>query len=643
MNAHYPHLFEPIRIGNKVARNRITQAGTTSSTGKDGQPTERTNVRYRRIAKGGIGVIVSESMRVHSSNTGRNETGFLLYRKEIIPAVEKLARAVKDEGALFVVQLNHGGRQHHKQQIPFVAGPSAIACPHSGGVPHQLSKTEITEIVQGFGKAALHAKLAGCDGVEIHGAQGHLIQEFISPFSNQRDDEYGGSFENRLRFAREIMTTIRENVGPDFIVGYRMGIEEFTEGGITVDDSRQAVEYFRKLGMIDFWSLVQGNFNTIDTHLPDAHYPLMPYVDIQAQIKAVAGDTPVIASTRITMPDQAETIIAQGKADMVALCRALIADPEWPQKAEEGRSEDICRCIATSFCWGGGTVHPLTCEVNTSVGRESDPPITRAEKPKRVVVVGAGPAGLEAATIAKQRGHDVVVLEKAPNVGGKLIFTRHYLPYHETSYALDYLQRRAEKAGVTIRTTTPGTRESVLAEKPDAVIVAAGSEIYAPKLAGDDSVKAVVYSKAEAGATVVVMDEDGYYWASCMTEQLARRGCKVIYVTRFNEPLRELVECSRISAIRAMDERGVKFYSMWEVNRCDRGDVVLRHYYNRKHEERIVGVADVVWVGAQRTNDQLVEELKAAGIARVQAVGDALMPRRLANATSEGYKAALAV
>ncbi len=648
MNSPYPRLFEPIRICASVSRNRVMRLATTTNTGANGVASERTVAFYRALARGGTGVIVTESMRVHASNAAR-DAAMLAYDPRIVPSLARLADAVHGEGSLLIAQLNHGGRQHHANLVPTLWAPSALACPHSGGIPHEMSRAEIASLVQGFVASARHAREAGMDGVEIHGAQGHLIQEFISPFSNRRSDEYGGSLENRLRFAREILSAVRDAMGPDVIVGYRMGVDEFEPGGLTTDDSVDIAHRLVELGVCDYLSLAQGTFNTLDTHLPDSHYPPLTYVDLHARIKAAAPQVPVVTSSRIQTPEQAESILSGGKADMVGLCRALVADPEWPLKAASGRREDIRVCVSTSQCWGWIVEgRRIACSINPTLGFELDlPPLARSAAARRVVVIGGGPSGLEAARTAAECGHEVVLFESAAELGGKLARARQLLPAYEAGNAVAHLARQVVKLGVDVRIGTRATVAGVRAERPSAVIVATGATIIAPPVSGDGSVP-VLACGSELPAQlppgeVVVMDEDGYFWAAAVTETLAQRGTRVIYVTRFFEALREVPEVTRIAALRALDKLGVGLRPTMFVDRIERGGVSLRHYYNRERVERRDGVGAILWLGVQRANDALAHELLAAGVDNVKVVGDAHAPRRLANAIAEGHRAARAV
>ncbi|MBI4082185.1 MAG: FAD-dependent oxidoreductase, partial [Candidatus Lambdaproteobacteria bacterium] len=528
MAESYSHLFSPIRLGAKQVPNRVMRLATTTNLGENHQVSERLLGHYRAIAQGGAGSIVTESTRIHPAERAR-EGALYLFQREVIPGLRRLADTVHGEGALLFVQLNHGGRQHHSALIPNLVAPSAIACPHSGGVPHELTLAEVEDMIASFIRAALHAREGGCDGVEIHGAQGHLIQEFLSPFSNRRTDEYGGSFENRLRFARRIIQGVREKTGRDFVVGYRLGVEEFTPGGITLEDSKRVAREFAAEGLIDYLSLSQGNFNTIETHLPDRHSPPLVYQELHAAVKAEAGALPVVASTRIKTPAQAESLLAGGKADLIGLCRALIADPDWPRKSKSGRADEIRLCIACNQCWGWSLdSRPLSCVVNPLAGREHElGPLAKAEQSRRVVVVGGGPAGLEAARVAAERGHRVVVLERGDKLGGKLQNVDRLPLAAEVSHAVKHLAAQVARLGVDVRMATTASAELVAAERPDAVVVATGATPYVPELPSDGSVPlltgaGLAYAQKLEGARIVVMDEDGYYWAEAVLEAALR-------------------------------------------------------------------------------------------------------------------------
>lgn len=643
MSVNYPHVFQPIKLGPHLARNRVMRVATGTNSGKDGKVTDQMVALHQRLARGGTAVIVSESMRVHHSNRGRNES-FVLYRSETIPSLAKVAEAVHAEGSLFVAQLNHGGRQHHSNEHPTLWAPSAVACPHSGGTPHAMSKREIREVVDGFATAAANAKAAGCAGVEIHGAQGHLIQEFISPFSNKRTDEYGGSMANRVRFAQEIVQAIRDKVGTEFMLGYRMGVHEFWPGALDTEQSLEAAMALDQLGMIDYFSLAQGNFNTLDYHLPDAHFPPAAFVDIQSRFKPMLR-APVAASGRITTPEQAQKIIGSGQADMVGMCRALVADPEWAVKAQADQPEEIRQCIGCMRCWVWVTeAKPLRCAINPTVGQELIPFPTLKRK-KKVVVIGGGPGGLEAARASAEAGHEVVLFERGVALGGKLVWAKGHQPYNESSIALKYLINKVHQLGVDVRLRSAPALEMIQAERPDSVVVATGATPCIPQeLVSDSTVPVVTMGAFCDGAKVVVMDEDGYFWGATTTEFLARQGCQVTYVTRFLEPFRELAEVTRISTLRELDKMGVRLLSNTFVERVETGGVVLRHFYNTEREERIEQVDALVWIGRQTANgDEIARELEQAGIPDVRIIGDAYAPRRLPNAIQEAYQAAAAI
>ena len=648
MSASFPHLFSPVKLGPRRAPNRVMRLATTTNLGEQGRISDRMVAFYRRLAQAQVGSLVTESLRVHGSGRARGTT-INIFAPEIVPSLRKLAEAVHEEGSLLIAQLNHGGRQHHAHAIPPLWGPSPIACPHSGGVPHEMTLAEVEEVIDAFVRSAVNARDAGVDGVEIHGAQGHLIQQFVSPFSNQRTDEYGGSFENRLRFPREIVQRVRQAVGKDFVVGYRLGVEEFAPGGITLEDSKRITRQLAALGAIDYLSLSQGNFATIETHLPDRHAPLGVYRDLHRQIKAEAGDVPVVTCTRIQTPEQAEEILAAGEADLVGLCRALIADQDWARKATDGRSEQIRLCIGCNQCWGWITEgQPVTCVHNPTMLAELElGPIKPVETPRRVVVVGGGPGGLEAARVAAERGHTVTLFERGDELGGQIHGAANIPGQGEVGNVLRFLVPQVEQLGVDVRLNTEATVESILAEQPDAVIVATGADPALPFVQTDGSVPLVPSLKLEdfeklGEGRLVVMDEDGYFWASEVAEMLADLKLPVTVVTRFFEVFRELPAVTRPVALRVLDDLGVEMKPNSEVDRIEDGSVVLKHFYS-KREERIPNAGGVVWIGNRQANGRLGEDLRRLGAFKVQVIGDAVQPRRLANAIQEGHRAGRSV
>lgn len=457
-----------------------------------------------------------------------------------------------------------------------------------------------------------------------------------------------------MRFGRKIIEGVRRRIGQGAVVGYRLGVEEFTEGGLTIDDTCEIAERLWRDGLVDYLSLSQGNFNTIETHLPDRHWPQMAYRDIQRRIKEAVGDLVVVQSTRIQTPEQAEDIIATGDGDMVGLCRALIVDPEWAKKAEEGRSDEIRRCIACNQCWdwiSGG--EPIACATNAVAGREHHfGKLKRAERAK-IVIVGGGPAGLEAARVAAKRGHDVVLIERSNKLGGKFVHSARLPGNSELKHLTDFLEQAVRRLGVDIRLGVDATAQSVILEYPYAVILACGADPIVPAIPGDGSVSTFAATGPDelerlptSGDNLVLMDEDGYFWSAGIAETAAKIGRSrrqtLTLATRFFEPLRELPMVSRIATLRELDTVGARIRTSMFVSRITGGSVVLKHALTGR-KELVPGVAALIWVGAQSVRSRLYDELKIAGMDRTHLIGDAYAPRRLPVALFEAQTIARAV
>ena len=648
MTTLYPNLFRPIRLGTREAKNRIMRVATTANLAERNRVGERALAFYRTLAKGGVGTIVTEALRTDPRDPF-GPGAITIFDRGGLNGIRRIADVCHAEGALLIGQLNMGGRQHLASRVaPYLIAPSAIPCPRSGGVPHELTTREVKETIETYIMCAVHCVEAGMDGVEIHGAQGHLIQQFLSPFTNRREDEYGGSLENRMRFAREILEGVRRRIGPKAVVGYRMGAEEFTEGGLSADDTIEIARQLCRDGLADYLSLAQGNFNSIEQHLPDRHWPILAFRGIHGRFKAVANGIPVVASTRVQAPEQAESVIAAGEADMIGLCRALIVDPDWPAKAKRGDASRIRRCIACNQCWAWiSTGEPIACATNPVTGREYQwGPLERdkAEIARHVVVVGGGPGGLEVARVAAVRGHRVTLLERNEAVGGRIRHAGGVRHHEEMRHVLDFLVPEVERAGVEIRTGVTADGPTVAALQPDHVVVATGAYPTVPDLPSDGSVPLVTADGAVAldgleGRRVVIMDEDGYYWTSAVAESVMAQGREPVVVARFFEVTREIPVVSRIAFLREVDRSGGALRPNTSVARISEGRVILANYLTGR-EEAIEDVAAVVWVGlALPTGSRIAQDIEDAGVERrnIHVIGDAYQPRRLVNALVEAH------
>jgi len=509
-----------------------------------------------------------------------------------------------------------------------------------------MTVDEIRAVTAGMVVSSRHLQEAGIDGVEIHGAQGHLLQQFLSPVSNHRTDAYGGPLANRLRFHLETLGGIRQACGPEFVIGLRLGVEEFTEGGLTFAEARLAAATIAATGLIDYLSISQANFNSIAKFTPDRRDPPMPYVRYPAGIRADRPGVPVVACGRILEPAQAEQILQNGQADLIGLCRPLLADADWARKAFEGHASEIRRCIGCNQCWSWtGAGRPIACVENPVTGRELElggDTLRPVETPRRVVVVGGGPGGMEAARVAAMRGHRVTLFERETRLGGAVVDAAVVPSQADVGWLAEFLGDEMGRTGVEVRLGVEAGVDEVRAERPDAVIVACGAAEIRDGLGDTGAVPVhtpveILRHTAAAGDHVVVLDEDGYYEGCAIAEFLAQRGARVHLVTRFFEVGREIPTTSLTTTLGALDRLGVELVPTAWLARVDGRDVRLAHYYSGR-EWSLRDVDSLVHVGGRSARNALYLALRGT-LPEVRCVGDAYMPRRIADAVREGHAA----
>lgn len=648
-------LFEPIQLRGREARNRVMQLATTNNLDDEGRIGPDLVEFYATRARHGVGIVVTEGLGAHHSAHGGRETSLgrsrvAAFDPGLRDELAVLAEAVRAEGALIIGQIFHGGRQHHANRIPMLWGPSAEPCPHSGGIPHEMTHEEIESAIEGFATAAEVLVDAGFDGVEIHGAQGHLIQEFMSGYSNLRTDEYGGSLENRMRFPLEVGHAVRRAVGDGPIVGYRIAGSELSENGIDREGSSEIAVALVEGMDLDYLSVSMGNFNSIEIHTPDRHHEPGEFIDYAGSIReAVAGRVPIIGCGRILTPSQAEDVIAKGHADMVGLCRPLLADERWVEKAKADLEARIRVCISCNQCWGSIIdERRILCIQNAVTGNErefgGDIPI--AGEHKRVVIVGGGPSGMEAARVAAARGHDVILFERSDHLGGSVAVAATIPGHGDIDNVRGFLADEVAANGVEVRLKQDVKLQWVLDELPDAVVIATGSTprndllgapVDFPVLTSID----VVRDRVPTGGRTVLFDEDGYYQGAEVAEMIARSGTELTVVTRFWEFAREIPATSKVTTMRALDELGVEIVPVTWFSRVEGRSVVLAHYLTGR--ERIIeNVDSIVHVGRADAEDGLYRELKGL-VPELYLVGDAYQPRRIHDAVMEGHRVGRAI
>jgi len=637
----FKSLFSPFKIGNIELKNRIVMPPmATHFADFDGSVNDRHIAYYVERARGGVGYITSEHTGVLKQGRAfPNMT--LIDTDQQIPSFKKLVEAIHQESGKIVIQINHAGRQTSSSVTgsPIVA-PSAIPCPVRKEMPHAISFEEIQKIVEAFGEAARRVKETGADGVEIHMAHGYLINQFLSPFSNKREDEYGGDADRRMRMAIDVLRTVRNQVGPDFTVLCRLSADEYVEGGLKLEDTKEIAKALERNGAdalhISACVAASGYLNH-----PPYYAEEGVFVHLAQGIKSTVS-IPVIAVGRIRTPELANKIVEERKADLISMGRALIADPYLPLKALEGRADDIVPCISCNRCIQSIRKGALQCAVNPETGREDIFKLKKTDHPKKIWIIGGGPSGMKAAEIASRRGHKVTLYEKNGKLGGRFLLAAIPPKKQVLMEFTDYLVRQIERLPVKMILGKPFDPSLLEKDAPDVIIVATGAKPFFPPIEGIRgspalSVEEALSGSASHGRKTIVVGGGGI--GSEVADHLSEDGKEVTLIEMREGIALDLVGHLQHFLNKRLREKGVQILVNTKATRFEREGLWVE---DPQGIRKLEGFDSMVISLGSIPNNELVESLKGK-VPEVYVVGDASKPREVMEAVFEGEEIALKI
>lgn len=648
------NVFTPLVLNRLSARNRIFVPAHTTNFGAGHLPTERHTAYHRARARGGAAICMFEAVRVMENSLGRPQ-GVAGYMKECVPAYRRVVDAVHEEGALFFAQVCHLGRQIEGEFERTVSwGPSPIRWSLGAYPPHQMSAQDMAAVIDGHLRTVDNMLRAGVDGIELHWGHGHLLQQFLSPLSNARSDEFGGSTENRMRFPLEVARRLRAAVGAGFCLGVRLSAEEFVPGGLHVEEAVTIAQHLVREVRTDFIHVTHSAYHmskSLGTQMADMGVDKAMFRGLAGAIRAATRDADnavaIFAVCKFRDLHEADAFIAVGDADMVGMARAHIADPDIVNKTRAGRETEIRPCIGCNQGCAQNLERNLaiTCLVNPAVGREGVwAPLREAQAAavRDILVVGGGPAGMEAAAVAAERGHRVQLWERGGALGGRLALAAALRQREDIGLWLRYAFDRLQRAGVQVMLNTAASAQRIAAAAPHEVILATGAEPLAFVL--DDGRAALTLDQAAtmacAGQRVAVYDETGDWGAYGLVEHLAQQGAQVTLITPVAGVMWRTTVYSTLTGFARWREKHIRILTLRRPTKFSAGRLTLEDMSCGELSE----ISADLLVGCVPPRADRTLEIALAG-ARIAAlpVGDCHAPRNALEAVFDGHRAARAL
>jgi hypothetical protein len=650
--ALFPSLFSAFGLGTRTLRNRVVHASMNTHMAESTRVTQRLIDYHAARARGGAAVIVTEpiSMARHQNVSYRARA----WNDDNLDDLKRWAEAVESENCRLLGQLQDPGRGRHNTGIgAYAIGASALPDDLSWTVPHALTAGEIQSMIEDFAASSARLERCGFSGVEISCGHGHLFHQFLSPWSNERTDDYGGDWHGRTRFVRELITAIRASCGREFLIGLKLPGNDWVPGGIGPAEAAIVASRLTASREVDYVCFAQGTHGLpLERHLPDANEPELPWLDLMRRLRPALNGVPLVALGKIAQPAEAERIIASGDAELVALGRPLLADAAWPLKAEQGRAREIRSCVFCNICWDTINTHlkPIACVNNPRVAEpdETDWWPAPAARKRRVVVIGTGVAGLEAAWVAAARGHDVTVFGRSSEVGGKARLHAHLPGGHTLASIYGYQRDAALKAGVRFELGVEARAAEVISRKPHAVVLAAGARMLRPPRMPREArwvpdlrsaMQDILDHPGRRAGGAVIFDMDHTEGTYASAELLRTMFDRVFVVTPREYIAQRTPLVARQGIIRRFHEKGIEVVPLAEPLWATAPAEKLEYANVYSGEVNVIqDVAFVAYSTPRVPRDALAAPLHAAGI-EVRVVGDCALARGVLAATAEGHAA----